>query len=221
MNSKRIYIIGNWKCNKNSQEVNTWFHAIGNIKTPHEIVVCPTYIHLIQAKNLINSLKLTLKLGAQDVSPFPNGAYTGEVSASQLKEMVEYLIIGHSERRKNFNESDELLAQKVKQANDQSLKTIFCVPDENTAIPQGVSIVAYEPVWAIGSGKADSPENANTVIEKIKEKYPNVPVIYGGSVTPENIQSYLSEEYIDGVLPGGASLDAIKFAQMVNASNAL
>lgn len=221
MNGRQIYIIGNWKSNKNREEVKNWFHELENIKTNHEVVICPTYVHLSLAKNLHDSLNLSLKLGAQDISPFPNGAFTGEVSAWQLKELVEYVIIGHSERRKNFKEDDTLLAEKVKQAKDQGLKTIFCVPDEKTPVPKGVHLIAYEPIFAIGTGKADTPENASKTIGEIKNKYPQVPVIYGGSVTPENIASYLKTNNIDGALPGKASLDAENFARMVEVVNTI
>ncbi|MBI2611795.1 triosephosphate isomerase [Candidatus Gottesmanbacteria bacterium] len=216
MSGKQIYIIGNWKSNKNSQEVKDWFHAIKNIKSDHEIVVCPSFIHLPLAKILCTTLNLPLKIGAQDVSPYSIGAYTGEVAAEQLKEMVEYVIIGHSERRKNFKEDDNILFEKVKRATEAGLKPIFCVPDENTSVPEETHLIAYEPVWAIGTGKSDTPENANTVIGKIKQKYPGKIVIYGGSVTSKNISLFISMENIDGVLPGKASLDAMEFSQMIS-----
>lgn len=219
----RKYIIGNWKSNKNSQEMQEWFQtfqklsAQGKIVDPGkiEVVTCLPYILLPQAKWFRDQNKLTLKLGGQDVSPYPNGAYTGEISAVQLSEFVEYAIIGHSERRKYFKEDDSMLSQKVLKAKEANLKVIFCVPDENTFIPAGIDIVAYEPVWAIGSGKTDTPDNANRVAESIKKKWGGGVLIYGGSVTPENVASFVTTEFIDGVLPGGASLDPNKFWQMI------
>ena len=132
-----------------------------------------------------------------------------------IKEYAEYVLIGHSERRKYFHEDDKLLAEKVTRAMEAGLKVVYCVPDEKTEVPQNVDLIAYEPVWAIGTGKADTPENASQVIGIIKQKYPQNQVIYGGSVTPENVVSFVSQSNIDGVLPGGASLDPVKFSQMV------
>lgn len=220
MKGNKIYIIGNWKCNKNTEEVTQWFTEYSNGKESSasdsvEQIVCPSFIHLELARNLATGTNLPVKIGAQDVSPFPQGAYTGEVAADQLKGIVEYVILGHSERRKYFHEDDELLKNKVKQASAQGIKTIYCVPDENTSIPDDVSIIAYEPIWAIGTGKADTPENANVVLGKICEKFPNTPVVYGGSVTPDNVLLYISQPNISGVLIGGASLDVKKFKQMV------
>lgn len=226
MRKDQIYIIGNWKSNKNRQEVEDWFQTYFKSKTKIlsqtvTAVVCPVYIHLDMSHTLVKKLNLDLKLGAQDVSPYKEGAYTGEVTASQLKELVEYIIIGHSERRKYFGEDDKLLEEKVKRAKEENLKTVFCVQDENTYVPESVDIIAYEPIWAIGSGTPDTPENANHVIGIIKKKTENMKVIYGGSVTPENILSFISMEHIDGVLPGGASLDPLKFFKMVDQASTL
>lgn len=227
MKGNKIYIIGNWKSNKNRQDVENWFtqlvseNVLDNKLPNKEVVVCPSFIHLELAKWLIEKNKLSLKLGAQDVSPFSTGAYTGEVSASMLKNYAEYTLIGHSERRKYFKEDDDMLSQKVQMAKDEGLKVIYCVPDDTTIVPNGVDIVAYEPIWAIGTGKTDSPQNANALIGHLKQKYPSCVYIYGGSVTADNIVSFVSQDYIDGVLPGGASLDPIKFSKMISAINSL
>lgn len=220
---KKKYIIGNWKSNKNIIETETWFKIFQSLffqnKTIDlekvEMVICVPYVFLPIAKNLRDKYKLPLKLGAQDVSPFAKGAYTGEISANQVAEFGEYTIIGHSERRNNLGEDDKLLTEKVKRATEAKLNTIYCVQNENTVIPDGVRIVAYEPVWAIGTGKTDTPENANRVAQTIKRKWNGETLIYGGSVTADNIKSFITTEYIDGVLPGGASLDAGKFWQMI------
>ncbi len=159
-----------------------------------------------------------MHLAAQDVSPFATGAYTGEISAAQIKEFAEWVIIGHSERRKYFGETDVMLEEKVKQANEAGLQIIFCVQDETTSVPQGVHVVAYEPVWAIGTGKTDSPENANAVISKIKDKTHVNICIYGGSITHENVKSFVDMPSIDGVLPGGASLDPEKFSLLIRSA---
>ncbi len=227
MTKGQIYIIGNWKSNKNRQEVESWFAlysreaASQKLTDNIEAVIAPSYIHLELAKNLIEKYHLRLKLSAQDISPFTSGSFTGQVSASMLKDYVEYVIIGHSERRKNFGEDDIILTQKVKQTKEAGLASIYCIQDENTFIPPYVNIIAYEPVWAIGSGKSDSPDNANRVIGLVKQKHPDSAVIYGGSVTPDNIASFITQEYVDGVLLGGASLNPATFSQMIKKVNSL
>lgn len=226
MGDAKKYIVGNWKSNKTNIEVEDWFKKFANLFQASkdkldnlEIVVCPPYIYLSLLKKLQEEYVLPIKIGAQDVSPFPNGAYTGAVSASQIAEFAQYVIIGHSERRSNFHEDDEQLFEKVKRAKEASLKVIYCIQDENTAIPSGVEIIAYEPVWAIGSGKTDTPENADRVSAKVKERYAGAILLYGGSVNPDNVGGFLKTSYLDGVLPGGSSLDPQKFWEIVvNAS---
>lgn len=209
---KNILIVGNWKSNKTQEEAKDWltkFHA-----TQTNIVLCVPFTLLSVMKGG------PFMLGAQDVSPFGEGAYTGEVSARGIKEFADWVIIGHSERRKYFSETDELLAKKVEQAKSVGLKIIYCVPDDKTPVPSGVDVVAYEPVWAIGTGKSDTPENANEVITHIKANSQGALVIYGGSVTAENVASFISQSSIDGVLPGGASLDPEKFSNLIMAASA-
>jgi len=220
---KKKYIIGNWKSNKNIAETGVWFKTFQALFSQNkkidpekvEIAICVPYVFLPMAQKLRDEYKLPLKLVAQDVSPFASGPYTGEVSASQVAEFGEYTIIGHSERRNNFGEDDKMLAEKVKRATESKLNVIYCVQDENAFIPAGVDIVAYEPVWAIGTWKTDTPANANRVAESIKEKWGKRALIYGGSVTAENVRSFITTEFIDGVLPGGASLDPNKFVQII------
>ena len=223
----KLLIAGNWKSNKGIAEAQDWLrqfnikYQMSNVKWEHAtVVLCVSFTLLYPLKQEIARLKLPIQLGAQDASPFPEGAYTGEVSARQVREFAGWVIIGHSERRKLFGESDELLAKKVDQANNAGLQIIYCVPDDTTIVPPGVGIVAYEPIWAIGTGKSDTPENANQVVRSIKERTHAPMVIYGGSVTADNVVSFLSQEAIDGVLPGGASLDPEKFASLIkNACN--
>lgn len=207
---KNILIAGNWKSNKTAAEAKEWLEKF-TVKEGN-IVLCVPY-------TLLSTMRGgPFQLGAQDVSPFEEGAYTGEVSARQIKELADWVIIGHSERRKYFGETDDLLAKKAAMAKAAGLRIIFCVPDEKTAVPQGVDVVAYEPVWAIGTGKSDSPENANIVITAIKAKSQVATVIYGGSVTAENVAGFISQPSVDGVLPGGASLDPEKFARLIGAA---
>ena len=193
-----------------------WLESFKPPAKGHTIIICAPFTLL----QFLHERARTFELGAQDVSPFGEGAYTGEVNAKQLKEFVTWIIIGHSERRKNFGETEDILKEKVAQAKNIGLKIIYCVPDENSTMPTGVDVIAYEPVWAIGTGKTDTPQNANRVVEVLKSKF-SIPVIYGGSVSPENVASFIAQPNIDGVLPGGASLDAVKFAELIqNASNA-
>ena len=217
---KKLLIVGNWKSNKGIAEAHDWLEKCKVKWESATVVLCVPFTLLYPLKQEIDRLQIPLALGAQDVSPFPDGAYTGEVSARQIKEFADWVIIGHSERRKYFSETDEILIQKVDQAKSAGLHIIYCVPDKETTIPSGVDTVAYEPVWAIGTGKSDTPENAGEVIREIKVKSNITVVIYGGSVTQENVASFVSQEAIDGVLPGGASLDPEKFANLIkNACN--
>lgn len=217
------YLIGNWKSNKNQQEVILWFDQFQSLYGQNknvdlsklEIVLLVPYLYLLQVKQLVSQFNLPVKIGAQDVSPFQTGAYTGQVNSTQLADYCEYVLIGHSERRKYFHEDDEILGKKTAEAEKAHLKTIFCVPDVKTFIPNTVYIVAYEPVWAIGTGKAESVDKADEIARIIKEKESVKTVIYGGSVTPSNIVNFLGKEHIDGVLPGGASLDPSIFWQLV------
>ncbi|MEK7119011.1 MAG: triose-phosphate isomerase family protein [Patescibacteria group bacterium] len=222
---KSLFIVGNWKSNKGIAEAHDWLRQFNaKCQMPNAkwkdlaIVLCVPYTLLNFLHDQIKQLNLPIVLGAQDVSPFGDGAYTGAVSARQVKEFADWVIIGHSERRKYFGETDEVLAQKVAQAKTAGLNIIYCVSDENTVIPDGVDAVAYEPVWAIGTGKAETPEHANAVIAGVKAKTQIRSVIYGGSVTPDNVASFLAQPAIDGVLPGGASLDAGIFAALILAS---
>lgn len=220
------YIIGNWKSNKTEKDVEDWFLVIKKYFDNStlnlfnlEIIICPPNIYLKRVKELRDDNRLPIKIGAQNISPFGEGAYTGEINGRMLSEYAQYVIIGHSERRKNFKEDDSLLEEKANQAQTFNLKPIFCLPDEKTFIPQNVKIIAYEPVFAIGTGKADTPENANKVGEFIKNRKRDSVFIYGGSVTENNIVSFLNAGSIDGVLPGKASLDPHNFWEMIkNAS---
>ncbi len=214
---KHLFIAGNWKSNKDTSQAQEWLR---NFKLEKEtVVLCVPFTLLSIFRYHIQQLKLPIQLGAQDVSPYPDGAYTGAISARQLKDLCDWVIIGHSERRKYFGETDVILAQKVDQAKDAGLKIIYCVQNEDVIVPDGVDVIAYEPIWAIGTGKTDSPENANAVIVTIKKKTAVRTVIYGGSVTADNVISLISQPAIDGVLPGGASLDPGKFYRLITAAS--
>lgn len=224
---KQLFIAGNWKSNKTTSEANEWLQSfktqISQLSDKVQlftIVLCAPTTLLAMLKQKILADKLPMELGAQNISPFPDGAYTGEVSARMIKDFADWVIIGHSERRKYFGETDEMLVQKVKEAKSANLRVIYCIPDDTTMIPKGVDVVAYEPVWAIGTGKTDTPENANSVITNIKAKSQVSTVIYGGSVIAENVASFAHQSAIDGVLLGGASLEAETFMNLIENASA-
>jgi triosephosphate isomerase len=222
---KKLFIIANWKSNKTVAEAKEWLTEISNftlsgtgkfeISNEKEVIVCPSFTALALVTEYSQQKALPLKIGSQNISPFEEGAYTGEVNAKQIAEFVHYTIIGHSERRAHFFEDEAMLAKKVSQALANNLTPIFCVQSAETSVPQGVTMVAYEPVFAIGSGHPDTPESADHVAGQIKEKYKVPFVLYGGSVTEDNVHSFTTMEHIDGVLVGGASLDAEKFIGII------
>lgn len=228
---KKVFIVANWKSHETIPQVEEWFETFKSLshfaeasrdkqlifnKNEKKIIICPSFTLLPKAKELIVMNQLPIVVGAQNISPFDEGAYTGEENAKQIKEFADYVIIGHSERRKNFSETDEMLSKKAKEAIDNNLTPIFCVQSDKTYIPDGVSLVAYEPIFAIGTGKPDTPADAENVAKTIKENHPNVAyVLYGGSVNPEDVNGFTKMPSVDGVLVGGASLDAEKFMQII------
>jgi triosephosphate isomerase len=216
---KNIFIAGNWKSNKTITESKEWCNKF--VYEPSKnltVVVLAPFINLSPMREEMKRRNTSFLLGAQNISKFDVGAYTGEVTGTMIKEVADWVIIGHSERRKYFGETDADLVIKVEKAHTAGLKVIFCVPDDKTPVPPGADVVGYEPVWAIGTGKTDSPENANAVITSIRQKTGNSVVIYGGSVTAQNVASLVTMPSIDGVLPGGASLDPMKFLSLIRAA---
>ncbi len=248
----RIPIIaGNWKMYKTAGQAvqlvrDVWNH-IEDVEDI-EVVVCPPFTALRSISTMIEADSMAIGLGAQDMYWEEEGAYTGEVSPLMLKDLgVKYVIIGHSERREYFGETDETVNKKVKSALAHGLLPIMCVGetlDEHdkgkteakveTQVQGGLSevkaddvskiVVAYEPIWAIGTGRTATAENANDVIRHIRAVLgamysPSVANIvriqYGGSVKPENISMFMKESDIDGALVGGASLEAESFTQII------
>ena len=228
MRSTPFYIIGNWKSNKTVGEAVIWMQDFATLwkSQPYDaqkvkVILCASFSHLTTLASLIQLNNLPLELGAQNISPFPVGAYTGEVSAAMLKDLVRYTLVGHSERRKHFHEGQEDLPQKIKEAKSVGLTSIYCIQNETDDIPADLSFVAYEPVWAIGTGKPETAEAANSVAASIKQEYPKLTIIYGGSVTPENVAEYAKMEEIGGVLPGGASLKPDTFYNLILNANSV
>lgn len=215
-------LVANWKSNKTIEETEKWLHdfsegfneekiSVGRKK----IIIAPSFTSLEHARYCAENLNLSVEFAAQDISPFAEGAYTGAVNGKQIKKLADYVIIGHSERRRYFGETDEMLEKKVSMALHFGLTPIFCIQDENTPVPQGVKSVAYEPPSAIGTGNPDTPENANNVANKVKDRYDITYVLYGGSVTGQNVSSFIQMSSIHGVLVGGVSLDPHRFLEIV------
>ncbi len=216
MNS--LFIVANLKSNKTYDEAKSWLEVFKtidkNLLEEKQIIICPSFTLLDIFRSFLSQNNLHVSLGVQTVSSVDEGAHTGEVNARQIKDFADYVIIGHSEERKLLNESDSLLQEKVSLSLKYGLTPIFCVQDKDTFIPQGVSIVAYEPIFAIGSGNPDTPQNANQVAKDIKEKG-NYKVLYGGSVTSANIKTFTMESDLSGVLVGGGSLEAAEFIKII------
>lgn len=218
--AKNIWIIANWKSNETLKEALEWVSFVGpkierrdNLK----VCVCPTYTAIEEVKKAILVGNYPLMVGAQDLSPFEEGAYTGEEAASILKQFVDLAILGHSERRQNFEETDEMVAKKVKQALDHQIIPLVCVQGKDTPVPEGVKLIAYEPIFAIGTGNPDTPQNANDVAKS----FAGAEILYGGSVTSENAKAFLQQDHINGVLVGGASLEPEEFTKIVEVSYAV
>ena len=238
---RKIVIAGNWKMYKNQEEslvfVQKFKSEIENADENREIVLCAPFTSLtVMSKNLHGS---RIKLGAQNVHWELEGAYTGEISGEMLTEIaVDYVIIGHSERRQYFGETDETVNLRLKAAQQYKLKPILCVGEtkeqrdagetENVIIKQlkaglvGVDqenlIIAYEPIWAIGTGDTCAATEANRVIGVIRQQLnnKNITIQYGGSVKPGNVDEIMAQSEIDGALVGGASLEADSFARLAN-----
>lgn len=210
-------IVANHKANLDYSDFDIWINSVGPKVSEFQgtVILCPSAPFLSEAWLLAVSQGWKYELGAQDISKFDVGAYTGEVAALQLSGTCSYVIIGHSERRNNFGETDEILEQKVQLAKKANLKTIFCVQDQDTKIPEGVEIVAYEPIFAIGTGNPDTPDNAMDIAKKIKAKG-DYTVLYGGSVNRENVKHFIKTGVIDGVLIGTASLNAQEFIDILH-----
>ena len=234
---RKPMIAANWKMNKTIKQalefINQFKPLVKDVNNT-EILICPSYVALSDVKKSVEGSNI--KLGAQDIYYEDKGAYTSKISAEMLKDIVEYVIIGHSETRQYFNETNKSVNKKVKKAIENGLKVILCIGETLEQREQGETneivkeqlikglegvnqevVVAYEPVWAIGTGKAANPEIAEQVHKMIREIVgENVSILYGGSVKPENVESYMNKENIDGALVGGAALDVEKFACMIN-----
>lgn len=248
---RKPIIAGNWKMNVLPSQAARLVEDLWNLVEGYsevEVVVCPPSVDIPAVSRVISEKGMDIGLGAQDMHWAESGAYTGEVSASMLIDLgVSYVVTGHSERRQLFNETDQGVNRKVTFALQKGLRPIMCVGEtlkerENGQTEEKVTnqvkcglfeldseaaasvTVAYEPIWAIGTGKAATPEDAEQVVKLIREVLSEefgaecsqkVRIQYGGSVKPDNIADFMAKEDIDGALVGGASLKADDFARIV------
>ncbi|MCB0700821.1 MAG: triose-phosphate isomerase [Chitinophagales bacterium] len=250
---RKMIVAGNWKMNKNLQEgiqlVKDILEVSADLKADKQVVICPPFIHLASASELVVA-KDNLYTGAQNCHMEASGAYTGETSAEMVKSTgATHVIIGHSERREYFNESNEMLAAKTNAALSNGLNVIFCCGEpleirdagtQNNYVEEQIKaglfhlnleqlnniVIAYEPIWAIGTGRTASSEQAQDmhahIRSLIKNHYgddaaENITILYGGSCKPSNADELFSCPDVDGGLIGGASLNAADFHGIIAA----
>ena len=244
---RRKIVIGNWKMNTNIDEAINLIVDLKEVLEDNYTVICVPYTHIGVAQEIVDD---RIAVGAQNICQFPNGAYTGEISGNMLQSLgVEYVIIGHSERRKYFVESDELVNAKIKVAIEKDIIPVVCCGEsltqrnaneylpfiKNQIVKAFVDIdkndakdcvIAYEPIWAIGTGQTASAEQAEEVHQFIRklltEMYDAeiadlVSILYGGSVKANNAAELFAQSNIDGALVGGASLKAEEFSKIIKA----
>jgi triosephosphate isomerase len=219
---KRLLIVANWKSNKTQNQSLSFLEAFADSYRFDEnknIVICPSFTSLYQVSDFLKQKNIDIKVGAQNVSPFDPGAYTGEINSAQVKDFCAYCIIGHSERRNSFAENHKMVSDKIMQLEKEDIIPIVCVSNmsqvEDLSFSK-TSVIAYEPIEAIGSGEAASPHAVEEITTQIKEKFPDSLVLYGGSVDSKNISSFTSLSSVDGVLVGSESLDPESFLQIIN-----
>jgi triosephosphate isomerase len=236
----KIIIAGNWKMHKTQTEALEFLQVfkskLEELEDEREVVLCVPFTALgILSKNLHGGL---IRLGAQNIHWEANGAYTGEISGAMLQEMsTQYVVVGHSERRQYFAETDETANLRVLAAQKYGITPILCVGETKAQraagetekviinqvrrglvdVDQNNLVIAYEPIWAIGTGETCEAVEANRVIGLIRQQLDNrdVTIQYGGSVKPDNIDEIMQQSEINGVLVGGASLDPLGFARIV------
>lgn len=216
---KDIWIIANWKSHKDISQSLEWIDIVGPRIAPADhlkVVVCPSFTALSDLKKTIEVSKYQVTLGAQNISPFDSGPFTGEESGELLSQLSEIVIIGHSERRKNFNETEQIISLKIQEAKKFNLNPLLCVSSQDQLVSDQVQLVAYEPLFAVGTGIADTPENAADFAKKLKQKNPNLIVFYGGSVDHNNAKAFLDKPDLSGLLIGKSSLDAEEFIKIID-----
>ncbi|NEO19978.1 MULTISPECIES: triose-phosphate isomerase [unclassified Moorena] len=238
---RKIVIAGNWKMNKTQAETAEFLKGflpeLEQTPIEREVVLCAPFTDLgVMSEHVQNT---PVQIGAQNIHWENAGAYTGEIAGAMLKEIrVRYVIVGHSERRQYFGETDETVNKRLHAAQRHSLIPILCVGETKAQRDAGETeeiitkqlekdlvnvdqqnlVIAYEPIWAIGTGDTCDASEANRIIGLIRSKLKeaNVPIQYGGSVKPKNIDEIMAQSEIDGVLVGGGSLEPASFARIVN-----
>jgi triosephosphate isomerase len=230
-----VLIAGNWKMHKGPAEAAAYCADLRNRELPQgvDVVACPPFVSLAAAVQVLAGTDVAV--AAQNVHWEPDGAFTGEVSAPMLRELGVYgAIVGHSERRQHFGETDESVAKRARTALDAGLSVIACVGETEAQRDAGETedvlrrqvsvlehdenlVIAYEPVWAIGTGKTATPELAQQAHAFVKSLL-DVPVLYGGSVKPDNAAELLAQPDVDGALVGGASLEVDSFLAICRAA---
>lgn len=224
MDKKRI--IANWKSNKTAEETVLFLDSLAaawaELPTDNkEIIILPSYTALSAAYVYCETEGLPVSIGAQNISSFDEGAYTGEVNGKQLSEFCKYVLINHSERRKYNHETDQDARSKVLQCLKYNMTPLFCVQDEQAAIPDNVVEVMYEPPTAISTfqegAKADDVSHIERVVSNLKARYPQANFYYGGSVNPQNIKQIMETPHVSGVLIGNSSLEVETFADILQA----
>ncbi|MFD1736614.1 triose-phosphate isomerase [Bacillus salitolerans] len=245
LGTKKPVVVANWKMNMTAEKIHQFVNELTDELHGIETIVCPPFPYLYLLKGLLDRKNSSVLLGGQDVHTEPHGAFTGDVSAEQLKDIgTSYCLIGHSERRA-IGETNEIIAKKVSQTLKVGVKPIICVGETeeernvgrtNCVIKEQVLatvqhvqnpsniVIAYEPVWAIGTGKSATPEQAQEVHQYIRSILEDlfgtisatIPILYGGSVKPENAKELSKMKDIDGALVGGASLKVEDFNAIIN-----
>lgn len=238
---RKIIIAGNWKMHKTQADTLEFLQIfkskLEDTDDTREIVLCVPFTSLSIMSQILHGGQI--RLGAQNIHWAKQGAYTGEISGSMLTELgVHYAIVGHSERRQYFSETDETANLRLLSAQHHGLTPILCVGESKSQrdagetesviinqikrgmvdVDQNNVVIAYEPIWAIGTGATCAASEANRVVGLIRQQLKNkdVPIQYGGSVNSNNIDELMQESEIDGVLVGGASLDPVGFARIAN-----
>lgn len=227
-----MIIVLNNKCNFLPNEFIKYQSKLSDIRSKHTLVLCPSSLYL--TKFYLNNFSL----GSQNVSPYYEGSYTGQIASSQLKSLgVKYAIVGHSEARKFLHETNQDINLKIKMLLDNGIRPILCVGENEHEKEQNMTvikvlnelrdalvdvdgyenvIIAYEPIWAIGTGNTPTKEVIDRVLMQIKEEYPQNTLIYGGSVSEQNIESINESTYIEGYLLGGLSLKVDQLKEFLN-----